>query len=64
VAQSLLNIDPDVLERLNKLCKSDSRYVPVNDAEKRVFNLLASLKMIARHLPGSDGYKVMLRNEM
>ncbi|KAF9521929.1 hypothetical protein CPB83DRAFT_840864 [Crepidotus variabilis] len=50
VLRSLLDVDPEVLARLNDLCRINPAY--------------QLLRMIARHVPGSDGYKVMLQNKI
>lgn len=64
VISNLLGLSPTVLEGLNKACTEDPLYRPTDDAERRAFKLLSSLAMVARHVPGSDGYKAMLRNEI
>lgn len=60
----VLAVDPVVLADLNTKCYKDPAYRPVNDEERKAFRLLSSIKMVARHVPGSDGYKVMLRNQI
>jgi len=64
LVSELLNIRPEVLEKLNKACQIDPLYKPVHDDELKAFKLLSSLGMAARHVPGSNGYKVAMRNEI
>jgi len=60
----VLTVDPEVLADLNTKCYKDPAYRPINEEERKAFRLLSSIKMVARHVPGSDGYKVMLRNQI
>lgn len=64
IIQNLLKVDPVVLVRLNHECLRDPLYSPRDDEERNAFRLMSSLGMIARHIPGSDGYKVTLRNQI
>lgn len=64
MAHKLLSINPEVLVTLESQYKKNVYYRPTDDAEKEALKLLASLRMIARHVPGSDGYKTMRRNEI
>jgi len=64
IIADLLRVDPVILAHLNRECTRDALYRPVNEEEQLAFRLLASLGTIARHIPGSDGYKLNLRNEI
>jgi len=64
LVSSLLNIRPEVLEKLNIACRKDPFYKPVHEEEREAFKLLASLGMTARYVPGSNSYKVAMRNEI
>ncbi|PPQ71220.1 hypothetical protein CVT26_010999 [Gymnopilus dilepis] len=64
IVTDFLSIDPEVLVELYRKCEKDPRYIPREEKEKKAFATLSSLRLIARHLPGSDGYKTMLRNEI
>ena len=64
LVSELLDIRPEVLEKLNKACQIDPLYKPIHDDELKAFKLLSSLGMAARHVPGSNGYKVAMRNEI
>jgi len=60
----LLSLEPEVLIDLNKCCKEDKRYVPSTDDEKKAFSVLRRLRLVSKHVPGSDGYKAVLRNQI
>ncbi|PPQ81034.1 hypothetical protein CVT26_002879 [Gymnopilus dilepis] len=64
IANELLSIDPEVLILLNERCQKNPGYRPQGEEERKAFDVHASLKTISSHLPGSDGYKIMLRNEI
>lgn len=64
VASDILSIDPDTLMQLNEECRKDPHYRPKGDNEKKIFKVLADIRTVSKHLPGSDGYKVMMRNEI
>lgn len=57
IARRLLSIDPGVLTTLETECRKNPFYRPTRDADKEAFNLLSSLKMVSKRIPGSDGYK-------
>ena len=64
IIADLLRVDPVVLAHLSKECTRDALYKPANEEERLAFKLLAILGTIARHIPGSDGYKLNMRNEI
>ncbi|KAJ7750566.1 hypothetical protein B0H16DRAFT_1318658, partial [Mycena metata] len=64
VIDKMLHIDVEQLGLLKEKCKRNSFYVPANDTERGIMTLMNSVGMIARHVPGSSGYKVRLRNEI
>ena len=64
VLRDLMSIDPETLITLNRVCRDNNRYRAENDEERKAFRLLQNLRMVARHVPNSDGYKIMLRNQI
>jgi len=64
IVQNLMSINPEVLIQMNKLCKDDPRFKPETEEQKKAFGLLQSLRLVAKHVPGSDGYKIMMRNQI
>lgn len=64
IAHELIDVDVETLASLNTASQTDPSYTPQNDDERKAFRLLAELRLAARHVPGSDGYKVMLRNQI
>jgi len=53
VVRELLAVNPDVLRIMVSEYKSDPYFKPVDEAQCRLFRLLASLAMVAKHVPGS-----------
>jgi len=64
IARELLAVDVDILKAMSRECKRDPHFKPVDETQRRIFQLLASLAMVAKHIPGSDGYKIARRNEI
>lgn len=64
LVDQLLAIDPQVLHNLAEACERDPYYKPAEGDEKSAFRLLSSVRLVSRHVPGSDGYKIMMRNEI
>ncbi|KAJ7204260.1 hypothetical protein C8J57DRAFT_1100862, partial [Mycena rebaudengoi] len=64
VIDKMLSIDLDRLTILKDKCKRDALYIPIDDTEKQIMTLMSSVAMVSRHIPGSPGHKVMLRNEI
>jgi hypothetical protein len=64
VITRLLRVKASVVENLNRQCQKDAMYKPNSADEKEAFEALSALSMVARHVPGSDGYKVSMRNEI
>ncbi|PPQ76166.1 hypothetical protein CVT26_009225 [Gymnopilus dilepis] len=64
VVREMLSIDPDTLAELCRRFEDNPLYVPQTDEHRNVMRTLRSVSMLARNVPGSDGYKVNLRNEI
>ena len=64
IVRDLLAVDLNVLKDMSNESKRDPYFKPVTESQKRLFKLLASLAMVAKHIPGSDGYKIARRNEI
>ncbi|KAH9484784.1 hypothetical protein JR316_0001686 [Psilocybe cubensis] len=64
IANELLNIDLDMLSHLTKECEKNPYYKPTETKEKEAFRLLSSIRLVSKHVPGSDGYKLTLRNQI
>ncbi|KAH9889759.1 hypothetical protein C8Q73DRAFT_633727, partial [Cubamyces lactineus] len=64
VVEELLRVNRDVLERLVRRFEREPMYKPVSPDEENIVRLLSRVSMVGRDLPGTAGYKVMLRNEI
>ncbi|KAH9887380.1 hypothetical protein C8Q73DRAFT_656997 [Cubamyces lactineus] len=64
VVNSLLQVDVKILDKLVAAFGKDPRYKPQNDNETAILNLLQRVNTISHDLPGSNGYKIMLRNQI
>ncbi|KAJ6464325.1 hypothetical protein DFH09DRAFT_957797, partial [Mycena vulgaris] len=64
VVDKMLNVDLGILSSLKEKCKRDALYIPTDETEKHIMTLMNSVGLIARHIPGSAGHKVKLRNEI
>src|ERR1700733_6319554 len=58
LTRDLLDIDIDVLEDLMGKCWKDPFYELSDEKKKSILNILASVNVVTRHVPGSDGYKL------
>ncbi|PPR00579.1 hypothetical protein CVT26_009855 [Gymnopilus dilepis] len=55
------------IEQLTKLCKkfaNDSRYKPVDMQERKIMDIMRSISCTTRSLPGSNGYKKLMRDQI
>ncbi|KAH9855863.1 hypothetical protein C2E23DRAFT_948009, partial [Lenzites betulinus] len=64
VIQKLLAIDTQKLDALTARYTEDPRYRPQGEEELAIVRLLSRLNTVSHDLPGSNGYKVMLRNQI
>ena len=64
LTRDLLDIDIDVLEDLMGKCWKDPFYELSDEKKKSILNILASVNVVTRHVPGSDGYKLCQHNEI
>ena len=64
VVNRLLRVNVVELDALAARFEQDSRYKPVSREEKEILSLLAKVNTISHDVPGSNGYKQSLRNEI
>ena len=64
VVNRLLRVNVVELEALAARFAQDSRYKPESREEKEILSLLAKVNTISHDVPGSNGYKLSLRNEI
>ncbi|KAI9061815.1 hypothetical protein FKP32DRAFT_1726256, partial [Trametes sanguinea] len=64
VSSQLLNIDTASLDRLAAAFKDNPQYRAQNEEQAKILRLLQKVNVISHDLPGSNGYKVMLRNQI
>ncbi|KAI0324866.1 hypothetical protein GY45DRAFT_1349194 [Cubamyces sp. BRFM 1775] len=64
IVTELLKVDVPTLERLISAYKVNPRYRPTTDDEVAISRLLTKVNTVSHDLPGSNGYKVMLRNQI
>ncbi|KAJ7730794.1 hypothetical protein B0H16DRAFT_1329754, partial [Mycena metata] len=60
----MLAVDLDQLAALRDKCKNNPLYAPADDTERSIMTLMSSVGLVARHIPGSAGHKLSLRNEI
>ncbi|KAJ6507241.1 hypothetical protein C8R47DRAFT_966770, partial [Mycena vitilis] len=64
IIDRMLRIDVEKLTSLKEKCRQNPLYVPSDDSEKTILSVMNSVGLIARHIPGSAGHKIKLRNEI
>ncbi|KAI0359239.1 hypothetical protein OH77DRAFT_1395328, partial [Trametes cingulata] len=64
VIEKLMSLDVNVLDRLIDKFKSNPRYKPETQEERGILHLLMRVNTVSHDLPGSNGYKIALRNEI
>ncbi|OJT07430.1 ATP-dependent DNA helicase PIF1 [Trametes pubescens] len=64
VVRQLLTVDVKTLDKLVARFESDPRYKPQDEEEAAIVRLLLRVNTVSHDLPGSNGYKVMLRNQI
>ncbi|KAI0348902.1 hypothetical protein OH77DRAFT_1374838, partial [Trametes cingulata] len=64
VIQDLLSLDLTVLNKLISASAGNPKYRPADAKDAEVMQVLARVNAVSHDLPGSNGYKVILRNEI
>ncbi|KAF5310090.1 hypothetical protein D9619_010532 [Psilocybe cf. subviscida] len=64
LATQLIALEADVLGNLGKKLSKNPNYRPITDDERTAFDVMSRISMVARHIPGSNGHKVLLRNQI
>ncbi|KIM23874.1 hypothetical protein M408DRAFT_76702, partial [Serendipita vermifera MAFF 305830] len=64
VTAKLLDTPPDLLMHLQAKFEQNPKYHPTDEAEIQAVQLLAKIQSLNNRLPGSNGYKKRLRNEI
>ncbi|KAJ8473524.1 hypothetical protein ONZ51_g7821 [Trametes cubensis] len=64
ITEKLLEVDLGRLDKLIELFKSNPQFKPSDLEDVKIMKLLSRVNTVARDLPGSNGYKVMLRNQI
>ncbi|PPQ76270.1 hypothetical protein CVT26_009844 [Gymnopilus dilepis] len=64
IVRELKGIQIVDIGRLHKALKRDARYKPVDDDEKKILQVMRSLMMTTRSVPGSVGYKKVMRDQI
>lgn len=64
LTHEMMSIDPIILLDLGKKLTSNASYKPCNDMELKAQRIMTSIGMVAQNIPGSNGHKVVMRNEI
>ncbi|KAI9062002.1 hypothetical protein FKP32DRAFT_1574682, partial [Trametes sanguinea] len=64
VTAQLLSIDTKKLDRMIAAFKDNPHYQTQDEEEARIIRLLLRVNTVSHDLPGSNGYKIMLRNQI
>lgn len=64
IIQELLNVNIKELQRLEYKIEKDSHYKPTSESENNIIKLLAKINLVGTKIPGTAGYKLVLRNEI
>ena len=64
VVRHLMSIDVKSLDALSRKYQINPRYRPENQEEKHITRILSRVTTVACDLPGSNGYKIGLRNQI
>lgn len=64
VIRRLLEVDVKKLDELTLRFQADPRYKPQSEEENAITKLLLRVSSVSHDLPGSNGYKLMLRNQI
>ncbi|KAI0352245.1 hypothetical protein OH77DRAFT_1409659, partial [Trametes cingulata] len=64
VIKRLLEVNVRKLEKMTAAFKQNPHYRPADEEEVAILKLLLKVNTVAHDLPGSNGYKVTLRNQI
>ncbi|KAI9061460.1 hypothetical protein FKP32DRAFT_1575945, partial [Trametes sanguinea] len=64
VIGQLMAVDINKLDRLIEQFQADAHYKPTDQEEAQILRLLLRINTVSHDLPGSNGYKLMLRNQI
>ncbi|KDR81142.1 hypothetical protein GALMADRAFT_222667 [Galerina marginata CBS 339.88] len=64
IIRDLTSIDPEDLLKLYNLFDKDPFFRPVEPEHQRIVKILRDITMITKSLPGSNGYKIAMRNQI
>ncbi|PPQ80410.1 hypothetical protein CVT26_004432 [Gymnopilus dilepis] len=64
IVEQLLTLDVKELNRFRDKVERDGRYKPVSEGERKIAALMKSITMTTRSLPGSNGYKTKMRDQI
>ncbi|KAH9858159.1 hypothetical protein C2E23DRAFT_719193, partial [Lenzites betulinus] len=64
VIGDIMKLKVEQLDALAQAFEKDPRYKPRTDEERNIMKLLAKVNTVSHDLPGSNGYKIMLRNQI
>ncbi|KAI9057277.1 hypothetical protein FKP32DRAFT_1554111, partial [Trametes sanguinea] len=64
IIRDIFSLDAKKLDSLAKAFHADPRYKPQNEDERGIVRLLGKVNTVTHDLPGSNGYKVALRNQI
>lgn len=64
VIGEIMELNVEHLDSLAESLKLDPRYKPSSDEERHVMRVLSKVNAVSHDLPGSNGYKIRLRNQI
>ncbi|OJT09408.1 hypothetical protein TRAPUB_14111 [Trametes pubescens] len=64
IVREIMNLDVNKLDSLAKAFKQNPHYKPTAADETAIVRLLAKVNTVSHDLPGSNGYKIALRNQI
>ncbi|KAH9848473.1 hypothetical protein C2E23DRAFT_739605, partial [Lenzites betulinus] len=64
VIEEIMQIKVERLDALMKAFEANPHYKPSTEEELRIMRLLAKVNAVSHDLPGSNGYKIRLRNQI
>ncbi|PPQ74557.1 hypothetical protein CVT26_007815 [Gymnopilus dilepis] len=64
IVEQLMAVDLKTLCQLREKFEKDARYRPLSEEERKICKLLKSITMTTRSLPGSNGYKTKMRDQI
>ncbi|KDR72120.1 hypothetical protein GALMADRAFT_24825, partial [Galerina marginata CBS 339.88] len=64
IIRDLTSIDPEDLLKLYTLYEKDPSFRPVEQEHQRIAKILQDVTMMTKSLPGSNGYKISMRNQI